>query len=320
MVPELSYGMQGQIDFGFYNMATTLGKTQRVQFFTFVLSRSRFKFILFSDSPFTTKSVIQAHEQAFRFIGGCPQELVYDQNRLFIVSENLGDIILTSEFRFYVKQRGFTTHFCSKSDPESKGKVENVVKYTKQNFLYNRSYKDLETLNDEARAWLYRTANALEHGTTKRVPQEEHDIEKEFLDPWHAITLAAMEYPTYTVHKDNKISYKNNLYSLPLGNYKGKNEKVQLKVAGAELVLMDEKGEEICRHAICFLKGQKIIARNHGRDKNAAIMEMMEEFSELRENKLQALDWIGRIRSLKPRYVRDQIQSLKATVTGLDPK
>jgi transposase len=149
-------------------MATTLGKTKKVQFFTFVLSRSRYKYILFSDTPFTTASVIEAHECAFKAIRGCPMEIVYDQDRLFIVDENLGDIIMTAGFRAYVGQSSFTTYFCRKADPESKGKVENVVKYVKQNFLYNRSFKDLETLNDEAYEWLARTANALEHGTTKK--------------------------------------------------------------------------------------------------------------------------------------------------------
>ena len=104
-------------------MATTLGRTKKVQFFTFVLSRSRYKYLLFSDTPFTTASVIAAHELAFQAIKGCPVEIVYDQDRLFMVSENLGDIVMTSEFRSYVSQSFFITHFCRNADPESKGKV-----------------------------------------------------------------------------------------------------------------------------------------------------------------------------------------------------
>jgi len=45
---------------------------------------------------------------------------------------------------------------------------------------------------------------------------------------------------------------------------------------------------------------------------------MMDGFCELMPNKLQAFDWINRIRNHKPRYIRDQIQALKTTVTGLD--
>lgn len=46
---------------------------------------------------------------------------------------------------------------------------------------------------------------------------------------------------------------------------------------------------------------------------------MILEFSELMENKLQALNWVSQIRNDKPRYIRDQIQMLKTTVAGLDP-
>jgi transposase len=318
-VPELPYGYQAQVDFGFYNMSTTLGKVKKVQFFTFVLARSRHKFIHFSDSPFTTASVIEAHELAFKAINGCPAEIVYDQDRLFMVSENIGDIIMTSGFQSYVNQSSFKTHFCRKADPESKGKVENVVKYVKQNFLYNRSFKDLETLNDEVHDWLIRTGNALPHGTTKKVPAEEHAIEKNFLDPWHPVIIDQDKYPLYAVHKDNKISYKSNVYSVPLGTYKGKGTTVFLKVTLDQLIVISHKEEELCRHDISRLKGQKILSRDHGRDKIAAIAEMMDEFSDLMENKLKALNWVSSIKENKPRYIRDQIQLLKATVTAIDP-
>ncbi len=92
-----------------------------------------------------------------------------------------------------------------------------------------------------------------------------------------------------------------------------------LKATLDQLILLNHKEEEICRHDICRLKGQKILARDHGRDKQAAIVELMDGFSELMENKLQALNWISQIREHKPRYIRDQIQLLKSTVTGLDP-
>jgi len=121
------------------------------------------------------------------------------------------------------------------------------------------------------------------------------------------------------VHKDNKVSYKSNVYSLPLGTYKGKGTTVLLKVTLDQLILLNHKEEEICRHDISRLKGQKILARDHGRDKQVAIAQMMAEFSELMENKLQALDWVSQIQNHKPRYIRDQIQLLKATVTGIDP-
>lgn len=143
-----------------------------------VLSRSRYKFVSFSDCPFTGELVVKAHEKAFEFFNGIPNEIVYDQDSIFIVNENKGDYLLTQTFNTYVRNRSINTYFCRKADPETKGKIENVVKYVKQNFLYNRSYYNLDTLNSEALAWLNRTANKLIHGTTKLSPIEQWAIEK----------------------------------------------------------------------------------------------------------------------------------------------
>jgi hypothetical protein len=90
-------------------------------------------------------------------------------------------------------------------------------------------------------------------------------------------------------------------------------------VSADQLLLLDEQGKEICRHTICQLKGEKILATDHGRDKQVAIAQMMVSFSELMENKLQALNWVNQIKADKPRYIRDQLQLLKATVSGLEP-
>jgi len=53
-VPELPYGQQAQVDFGEYNMTNSDGQRKKVYFFALVLSRSPYKFVLFSESPFTT--------------------------------------------------------------------------------------------------------------------------------------------------------------------------------------------------------------------------------------------------------------------------
>jgi transposase len=67
----------------------------------------------------------------------------------------------------------FRVYLCRAADPESKGKIKNVVKYIKGNFLENRIYpEDDETLNYCCLQWLEKTGNAKIHGTTKRVPAE----------------------------------------------------------------------------------------------------------------------------------------------------
>ena len=68
---------------------------------------------------------------AFGFFGGVPRKMVYDQDKVFPVNENLGDLVLTGGFRPLVSEHGFDPVFCRKSDTKSKGKIENVVKYVR---------------------------------------------------------------------------------------------------------------------------------------------------------------------------------------------
>jgi hypothetical protein len=316
-VEELPYGKQAQIDFGEYNLRTSIGTRIKVFFFVLVLSRSRFKYIWFTDRPFTSELAIEAHEKAFDYIQGIPDVIVYDQDKVFIVDENKGAIVLTEVFRAYTREQTFTLHFCRKADPQSKGKVENAVKYVKQNFLYNRTFYNIETLNDDALGWLGRTANGLPHAFTQKSPFSELIIEQPFLRPYTAVIVKSTP-ASYTVRKDNTISYKSNLYSLPLGTYTGRGCAVDVRSELNVLILL-KKGIELCRHQIDFGKGKKIINTDHKRDKAGPIDEMIEQLCILLENPTQAKEWMTSIRADKPRYIRDQLLIIKKVVEQTAP-
>ncbi|OGS72526.1 MAG: hypothetical protein A3F91_10090 [Flavobacteria bacterium RIFCSPLOWO2_12_FULL_35_11] len=276
-VEESPYGEQAQVDFGEYNMLIANGKRKKVKFFIMVLSRSRMKYIWFLDKPFTAQTVSMAHENAFAFFEGIPKTIVYDQDRTMIVDENIGEIILTSVFKQYIKSRNFKLHFCRKADPESKGKVENAVGYVKKNFLYNRTYFDLATLNTEGIAWLGRTANFHMHNFTKKSPQAEHLIEKKYLKAYIPLVIENKETKMYHVRKTNTIAYKSNFYTLPMGTYQADGIQVIVKEKGNMLEIYNLKEEFICSHALCFEKGQTIANTNHRRDTSKSLDEMMNQ-------------------------------------------
>jgi transposase len=121
----------------------------KLHYIFFILSHSRYKFVEWLDRPFTTRETIRCHEQAFIYFGGIPEEIVYDQDHLITVSENSGDIILTSEFQAYKQERDFRVYLCRKSAPQSKGKIENVVKFIKMNFAKNRVFSYLDEWNEK---------------------------------------------------------------------------------------------------------------------------------------------------------------------------
>jgi hypothetical protein len=313
-VPECAYGKQAQVDFGETTMRTSRDGRIKVYFFCMMLSRSRYKYLWFSTTPFTSELAVFAHEKAFAFFEGIAEEIVYDQDKVFMVSENNGDLMLTAVFKQYVRSKGFKLHFCRKSDPESKGKVENVIKYVKQNFLYNRTFHNEETLNDEAIAWLGRTANAMPHSFTRKVPLEEWLIEKVKLKTY---TPEKIVMPTisYKVRKDNTITWKGNHYSVPFGTYRGRGSSVLTRAEGSVLVIAQPGTlQEICRHVIPTETGQKILKSDHKRDKTLEVEEMMLKVANQFVDPATAKNWLHGIYQLRPRYMRDQLQVIQEVV------
>lgn len=146
-IEETPFGEYAQVDFGEMWMSRDDGRKVKVYFFVMVLCRNRKKYVWFSLTPFTSELAIYAHEKAFEYYGGKPKKIIYDQDAVFIHSENLGDYILTKSFNTYVNHSHFECIFCRKADPESKGKVENAVKYVKYNFLRGRTVSNAKKLH-----------------------------------------------------------------------------------------------------------------------------------------------------------------------------
>ncbi len=316
-VEELPYGAQAQADFGQYTLRSAAGR-KKVYFFSMVLSASRYKYVYFSDRPFTTRTAIQAHEAAFEFFDGLPKEVVYDQDRLFLVDENLGNLLLTKDFKEYVMDRGYQLYFCRKNDPESKGKIENVIGYIKKNFLYGRLYHDLDILQRQAQAWLGRTGNAMVHGTTGKVPMEEWRLERAHLRSWTPMELFS-DYSTGTVLKDNVFNYQGNTYSLPQGTYSARGCSVLLRQDESGLLAVYDQDEQlICKHQIPHGRGNTIINSDHKRDKSHSIQELMGQIADMFEDRQQAILFLETLRDQKPRYVRDQLLSLRDSASGHD--
>lgn len=319
-IEELPMGQQIQVDWGEITVKNTEKKDIKLYFITFVLSHSRFKYVEWLDRPFTTKDTIRCHEKAFQYFGGMPEEIVYDQDHLITVSENAGDIILTGDFQAYKQERGFRIYLCRRADPQSKGKVENVVKYVKINFAKNRVFPNSESWNEKCLAWLERTGNYNVHNTTKKRPVEVHALEKQHLKP--VSTLLSFESNigssiTRTVHKDNIIKYKSNRYSLPLGTYRPRGDNtVYIEIQNEELIIRtDLQGEVLAKHSLSHGKGELIKNRHHTRDRSKGIQAYKETIIRQFTDQEKAIQFIQEVGNRYPRYIRDQLQVIQHALT-----
>ncbi len=309
MQDETPYGEYAQVDFGEKYMSCEGGGHIKVYFFVMVLCRSRQKFVWFSLKPFTTALAVYAHELAFAYFGGIPRKILYDQDKVFIKDENLGAYLLTKAFRTFVSEHHFETIFCHKSDPESKGKVENVVKYVKINFLPGRLFKGIDPLNTECEGWLARTANGTIHHTTHLIPSEVFKEEQPHLMPYHGIpTLPQVTMEERHLRKDNVISYHCSFYAVPTGTYHGPSSSVFIEEKdGILYIYSKETGKTLAEHPVSQEKGKLVSNGSLRRDRQSSFTDL--------ENRIR--DYIGNSDALelflsgihlgKSRYYRDNL-------------
>lgn len=303
-VDELPMGQQMQLDFGVYSMKNIDGGRTKVYFAGFVLAHSRFKWAYFQDRPFTTVDLVHACHICFRFLTGMPQELVVDQDSLISVNENYGDVIYTYEFEKFRQECGLKMYLCRKSDPETKGKIESVVRFIKYNFLANRLFVDEDILNGSLMDWLERTGNGKVHSTTKKIPAEVFEVERDHLRPLIDSPINTNANIYRTVRKDNTILYGSNRYTLPYGTY-SKHKEVRVSPQNGILIITDIFGDYVIwEHPISAGRGQLIKNTNHSRDRAGTIDALENSLNEALDHCVE--DFLKEIRCQKPRYSRDQ--------------
>ncbi|HPT61973.1 MAG TPA: IS21 family transposase [Bacillota bacterium] len=175
-------GEQAQADWGHFGYINMDGKRKHLYAFSFVLSYSRVRYVQFTTRQ-DTLTLLCCLQNAFEYIGGVPQIILFD-NAKTVVSERVGSVIqFNRDLMRFALQYGFKPDACWIYDPESKGKVENSIKYVNRDFFYARPVTDLETLNNECLGWCDEVANKKIHGKTGEVPADRLGEEKQALLP-----------------------------------------------------------------------------------------------------------------------------------------
>ena len=112
-------GRQLQLDFG--QAKCDGGLT--VHFLCMLLRMSRYLGVCAQDHRFDSEEACAAIYRFMCKIGGRPEELVIDQDSVFVGSETYGEVFATETFDAFLKEQDLRLWCCNKHDPESKGAV-----------------------------------------------------------------------------------------------------------------------------------------------------------------------------------------------------
>jgi len=121
-------------------------------------------------------------EEAFRQMGGDPEEILYDRMKtVWLGSDERGEIVWHPVFLEFARYWVFTPRLCRPYRAQTKGKVESGVKYLRRNFLcglQGREPHSLTDMNAQLREWISTVANQRVHGTTREQVAVRWDVEQ----------------------------------------------------------------------------------------------------------------------------------------------
>lgn len=306
MVP----GEQCQVDGGELRGVMIGGMETTVYLMIFVLSYSRLMHVSLSDKPINTEMLIKQHDAAFRYFGGMPEECVYDQTKLVVISETFRELNLNQRFHQYATTAGFRIHACEGYDPESKGKVEAGVKYAKQNGLYGETFANWADLERYFSDWLDNTCNQRIHGSTGKQPQAYYEqAEKSHMLPY--LTPSCIQtnpldvVVTRKADKTGLIAWQSNKYSVPMIY---QSARVGVSNENGQLLISDlASGEIVAQHLIHLEKGQVIKNTDHYRDKALRIENLEADILQCLEHAENSVALCTLLKSSSPKIYKDQL-------------
>ena len=214
-------GKQAQVDWKEdMTLISKNGEIYNFNVFSFKLGNSRYVYYEYRLEK-TREDVFECLINAFKFIGGVPEEILFD-NMASVVDINTGRV--NAKFLAFSKDMGFKVRRCKPRTPKTKGKVETCNKFIEWLIPYNHEFEDEKELIDLI--YMINTkVNTSINQTTRVTPTFLFQKEKEYLLPIPK-ELILEQYTKkckkYLVYPDSLINFNNKKYSVPskyIGQY-----------------------------------------------------------------------------------------------------
>jgi len=234
---------EAQVDFGFASVDLA-GERQQVALFVMSLPYSDALYIQAFPRE-CTEAFLEGHNRAFRFIGGVPRKIRYDNSKIAVAKiTGSRERQVTREFQRLQSHSLFETQFCLVRRANEKGHVECLVDFGRANFLVPvpmvESLADLnETLEERCRTDLGRQLRGKD-GTKAALLAEERAA---FL-PLPAQECEARRITQAHANSLSLVRFDTNSYSVPV-KYAHRTITVVATVDDVKLVFEDRL---IARH------------------------------------------------------------------------
>jgi len=263
--PEKAYlplafdpGEMAQVDWG-EAQAVIGGERVTVHLFVMRLNYSRARFAMVF--PFEKQEAFfEGHIQAFRFFGGVPRAVTYDNLKTAVhrvlEGRNREEQAAFAAFRSHYL---FESRYCTPGQGHEKGGVENDVGYVRRNFLVPipeaATYAEL---NEQLRQACLEDANRRMRGQEATIA-EQWEAEKPRLLPLPPADYRACRSVPVKANPYSQVVFETNRYSVPASHAR----RQLLLRAYAFRVEVLSGDEIIATHPRCFGREQDILDPLH---------------------------------------------------------
>ena len=167
-----SPGEAFQMDWGFTDVLDYNNYTFRVACFAMICHHCGQRYIEFFPNA-RQENLFIGMIHAFQYMG-IPRFVLTDNMKSVVLRRDMdGRPIWQKDYENFMKTVGFETKLCKPRHPFTKGKVERLVRFVKDNFLVDRAFSNITDLNWQALDWC-NYQNNLYHRATDSVPQQVH--------------------------------------------------------------------------------------------------------------------------------------------------
>ncbi len=204
-----------QMDWGFVHVDTDEGSSYRAAVFAMICHHCGKRYIEFFPNA-TQENLFIGMIHAFIYMG-IPKKVLTDNMKSVVIRRDVeGKPIWQHDYEVFMDTVGFSTGLCKPRHPFTKGKVERLIRFVKDNFLAARTFGNVTDLNIEALRWCgYQ--NSLYQRAMDCVPDEKHDREcsrkTKYLEKTHQIALYLC--PERRLSFDGFINYEGRRFGVP---------------------------------------------------------------------------------------------------------
>ena len=230
---ETDPGIQAQVDWKeSLKFKTKDGETIKFNVFLMILGFSRTKFLMVTETR-DLQQVEFSLACAFRYFGGVPHEILFDNMRSIIdkARTQYSEPVFNENFKVFAEDCGFVPKACVAYRPETKGTVEVTAKLMNRLKVYSGDITGFDDIRQIASELNDEINSAVCQATGKK-PFDLLEAEKPFLHKTNLGILTGyfIDNVKRKVSKESMISYEGKKYSVP-PEYIGK--KVDISDAGS---------------------------------------------------------------------------------------